>query len=261
MLDHGGLLLDNVHDGQYYLVGVLLGDLLAVLELLDHVLDEFQRHAALQVRSLVAVLEHHVLHVQALCRRRRILHLNGLEEGVALDDALAFRHAQLRVGIAGRLLDDELPVAQGLAVLQYGRVGGGAAVVGLDIVWVELDGLVGVGNRIAVRLELDVCLGAVGVERGLLVVALDSLRVEVEGGGIVLLLEGVVALVLELRGLVLRAHGQRQMREVCEARHGVCTVGSRDGRVQVEKRRCAPGSCYGRQMVKRSQLSSLLVHE
>lgn len=209
MLDHGRLPLDNVHDGHNDHVGVLLRNLLAVLELLDHVLDELERHAlARQHRALVALLERHVLQVEPLSGRRRILDLNGLQKGIPLDDALALGHAQLGVGIVGGLADDELPVAKGLAVLQNRRVCRGAAVVCLDIVWVELDCLVGVGDSIAIRLKLDVCLGAVCIQRGLLVVELDGLCVELKRGRVVLLLEGVVALVLELRGLVLRAHGR-----------------------------------------------------
>jgi hypothetical protein len=43
-LDHGGFLLDQVHDGQYDLENVLPRDLLPILEPLDHVLDELERH-------------------------------------------------------------------------------------------------------------------------------------------------------------------------------------------------------------------------
>ena len=129
VLHHCRLLLDNIHDGHDDLVGVLLGQLLAVLELLNHVLDELERHALLECGPLVALLEHHVLDVEALCGRRRILDLDGLEEGVALDDLFAFCHAQFRVRIARRLLDDDFPVAQGFAVLENGSVCRGAAVV------------------------------------------------------------------------------------------------------------------------------------
>ncbi|KAF2826569.1 hypothetical protein CC86DRAFT_32240, partial [Ophiobolus disseminans] len=209
VLDHGGLRLDDVHDGQDDLVGVLLGQLLAVLEALHHVGDEGGRHGAGQRGAVVAGLEQHVVDVEALCGRRGVVDLDGLEEGVALDDALAFRHAQLRVGVGGGLADDELPVAQGLAVLENGRVGRGAAVVGLDAIGVERECAVGVLDGIAIRLELDVCLGAVGVEGGLLVVERNSLRVQGEGGGVVVLLEGLVAPVLELGSLFLRVpHGE-----------------------------------------------------
>ena len=224
VLDHGRLLLDNVHDGQDDLVGVLLGQLLAIFEPLDHVLDELLRHAALELGAVVVGLEQHVLDVEAFSGRGRVVDLDGLEEGIALDDALALGHAQLRVGVGGGLFGDQPPVAQGLAVLEHGRVGRGAAVVGLDIGGVELDGLVCVGDCVAVRLELEVCLRAVGVERGLRGVELDGARVQVEGGGIVVLLEGLVAPVLELDSvfiLVRGAHGACCCCS-CGRPHGVC---------------------------------------
>ena len=44
VLDHGGLLLDNVHDRDDDLVDVLLGQLLSVLKSLNHVFDKLQCH-------------------------------------------------------------------------------------------------------------------------------------------------------------------------------------------------------------------------
>jgi hypothetical protein len=129
ILDHGRFLLDDVHDGQYYLVGILLGQLLAVLEPLDHVLDELDRHLAFQLWAVVLGFEGHVLDIQPFCRRGSIVDLDGLQEGISLDDALTLGHAQLRVRIVRGLLYDELPIAEGFAVLEHGRVRRGAAVV------------------------------------------------------------------------------------------------------------------------------------
>lgn len=53
MLDHSGLFLDNVHYGDDDLVDILLGQLLSVLEPLNHVFDELQRHLVSQLRAIV----------------------------------------------------------------------------------------------------------------------------------------------------------------------------------------------------------------
>lgn len=132
VFDHGGLLLDDVHDGDDDLIDVLFGQLLSGLESLNHVVDELNRHLVLELGAVVRGIDYHVLEVQALCGRGRILDFNGLEEGVSLDNLVALGHAQLCVGIVGGLLGDELPVAEGLAMLEDGRVGRGAAVVCLD---------------------------------------------------------------------------------------------------------------------------------
>ena len=53
MLDHSGFFLDNVHYGDDDLVDILLGQLLSVLEPLNHVFDELQRHLVSQLRAIV----------------------------------------------------------------------------------------------------------------------------------------------------------------------------------------------------------------
>ena len=53
VLDHGGLLLDNVHDGDDDLVDVLLSQLLSILKSLNHVLYEFEGHLILELCAVV----------------------------------------------------------------------------------------------------------------------------------------------------------------------------------------------------------------
>lgn len=53
VLDHGGLLLDNVHDGDDDLVDVLLGQLLSVLKSFNHVLYELEGHLVLELCAVV----------------------------------------------------------------------------------------------------------------------------------------------------------------------------------------------------------------
>ena len=50
---HGRFLLDEIHHSQDDLVDVYLCQLLAVLETLNHVLDEFQCHAISQFCAIV----------------------------------------------------------------------------------------------------------------------------------------------------------------------------------------------------------------
>lgn len=53
VLDHGGLLFDNVHDGDDDLVDVLLGQLLSVLKSFNHVLYELECHLVLELCAVV----------------------------------------------------------------------------------------------------------------------------------------------------------------------------------------------------------------
>ena len=131
VLDHGWLLLHNIHDGDDDLVDVLLCQLLSVLEPLNHVLDELQCHLVFELCAIVGSVHHHMFQIEALGSRWRIFDFDGFEEGISLDDLFTFDHAQLRVGIVGRLLDDELPVAESFAVLENGSVRRGATVESL----------------------------------------------------------------------------------------------------------------------------------
>src|SRR5690242_11973717 len=158
VLDHCRLLLGDVHDCENDLVGILLGNLLAVLEPLDHVFDEVECHLVFQLCTIVSAFHDHVLNVKPFCDRRCVLDLDSLQEGVPLDNPFALDHAQLRSRIVGCFLDDNLPVPQGIAVLQNEGVGRGAAVVCLDIVGVELDRLVGVCNSKSICLDFQVGL-------------------------------------------------------------------------------------------------------
>jgi hypothetical protein len=87
---------------------------------------------------------------------------------------------------------------------------------------------------VACRLAGTTDLGAVREERGLLVVGINGLGVPLDGGGPVLVLEGLVALVFELGGFSRRTP------------HGVAGVTgrAREGAVEVSatgRRACGSG--------------------
>ena len=63
MLDHGGFLLDNVHDSDDDLVDVFLSQLLSVLEPLNHVFDKLQSHLISQLCAIVCGVHSHVFEV------------------------------------------------------------------------------------------------------------------------------------------------------------------------------------------------------
>ena len=75
----------------------------------------------------------------------------------------------------------------------------------LDVVFVEFDGFCCISNGIAVRLEFDVGLGAIAVERGICIVSVYRLGVEIHSRDPVMPSEGLVALDFQSRcgGLVL----------------------------------------------------------
>jgi hypothetical protein len=158
MLNHRGLFSGDVHDCQDDLVGVLFGNLLAGLESLDHVFNKLECHLVTQLCAIVSALQDHVVDVKTLCNGRCVVNLDGLQEGVALDDLLAFYHAQLRGRIIRSLLDNELPIPQSIAMLQYQSIGRGTAVVGLDVIGIELNRLVCVRDCEAVSFDFQVGL-------------------------------------------------------------------------------------------------------
>lgn len=81
--------------------------------------------------------------------------------------------------------------------LHYSRVRDGAAVIGLDILRIELEGLRRVGDSETVGLGLDVGLGAVAEEGRVLVVLGYGVSVVLDCGGEVMVFEGLVALEFE----------------------------------------------------------------
>ena len=62
-LHHGWLLLHQLHDGYDYLEDILPRQLFAILEPLNHILDELQCHFLLQLRSIVRRIHHHVFQI------------------------------------------------------------------------------------------------------------------------------------------------------------------------------------------------------
>lgn len=149
-LDHGGLLVDNVLDSEQDLVDILLMDALAILESLNHVVNKLLCHLVSKLHAIVAVIYHHVVQIQTLGGGWCVCDLDGLEEGVALDNLLAGIMLQFCRLVAGLLLDDNLPVVDGVCMSENGRVGHCSSVVSLDEIAVEFYRLGGIGHSITV---------------------------------------------------------------------------------------------------------------
>ena len=66
-LDHGGLLIDKLGDGQDNLEDVFSVNRLAVLEPLSHVVNELLSHnTVFETSAIVAVVNKHVIEIEAL---------------------------------------------------------------------------------------------------------------------------------------------------------------------------------------------------
>lgn len=158
VLNHCRLVVHQLLDREDDLVNVFFVKPLPVLESFNHVVDKLLGHLIAQPRAIILFIDGHVLQVQALRSRRRILDLNGLEESIALDNLLAFGVLKLGIPVRGILLDDNFPVTQCIAMVEDGRVGDGSTVVGLYIVGIKFERFCGIRDCKPVGLEFNVRL-------------------------------------------------------------------------------------------------------
>lgn len=194
-LNHGGLVVHNVSDGDNDLVDVFLVDELAVLEALDQVVDELLCHLVLlQAHAVVGGIYGHGIDIEPIGGGQLIADFNSGEEGELAHNLLALNKLELGILVIGGDLDAGLEVLDGLLGVQDGGVGGSATVVGLDRMegfrlatarvcdyfsregdkgaavsartwtyldkaWVKLNGFCGIANSISVCfcLEMGLC--------------------------------------------------------------------------------------------------------
>lgn len=157
-LDHGGLVVHKLLHSQDYLENVFPVQVLAILEPLNHVVDELLGHLVSKLGTIVAGVNSHVFQIQAFCCRGCISHLDGLEEGIALDQLLTCVVLDLCGSVAWLLLDDNLPVVDGVRVSENCRVCDCSSVVCLDEIRVHFYRLGCIGYCVSIGLKLDVCL-------------------------------------------------------------------------------------------------------
>jgi hypothetical protein len=81
----------------------------------------------------------------------------------------------------------------GIAVFEDCGIGDGSSIVGLGEGRVELDGFGCICDGVAIRFELYVGLGTVGVEGGFVGIGFDGFGIEFYGGGPVMVLERFIA--------------------------------------------------------------------
>lgn len=244
-LYHSCLVIDNLLDCQDDLIDVFLVDLLSILEPFQHIPYEVRSHVLFQPSPVIVGFNNHRVQVQTLCRRWLISRVNSLKEGNSLDNLLALCQLELSILVVRRFPDDRLEVPECIFSFQNCSIGNCPAVVGLhgsqllehlpsykreatylDEVWIELNCLCSICNRIPIRFGLDVCLSIpnqsreqvfcspstylrpVGIICRLLVVQLYGLGVEINSGRPVVRSKGFVAIVLEGDSLLLGgSHG------------------------------------------------------
>lgn len=132
-LNHGGLVVHNVPDGNNDLIDVFLVDQLAVLEPLDHVVDKLLCHLVLlQAHAVVGSIDGHRIDIETLGGGQLITDFDSGEEGELAHDLLALDQLELGILVIGGDLDAGLEVLDGFLGVQDGGVGGSATVVSLD---------------------------------------------------------------------------------------------------------------------------------
>lgn len=99
-LDHSRLIIDQLRDGQYNLVDVLLVYLLAVLESLYHIIDELLCHFASEFHTIVVSIDSDRVHIKALGRRWPICNLDSGEEIELAHNLLALDELEFGILVA-----------------------------------------------------------------------------------------------------------------------------------------------------------------
>ncbi len=132
-LDHGGLIVEDLLDSQEDLVDVFLGNLLAVLESLNHVVDKFLCHFIPKLGTIIVVFEEHGSNIQALGGRGLITNLDGGIEGKLPYNLLALLQLQPRIFIGRVKADTFLEIFDSLLRAQDGGSGKTSAVVSLVV--------------------------------------------------------------------------------------------------------------------------------
>lgn len=132
-LNHGGLIIYNVSDGDDDLVNVFLVDQFAALEALNHVVDKLLCHLIpFEAHAIVRSIHCHGLDIEALSSRQLIPDFDSGEEGELAHNLLALNKLELGILVIGGNLDASLEILDGFLGVQDGGVGGSATVVGLD---------------------------------------------------------------------------------------------------------------------------------
>lgn len=157
-LDHCGFLVDNVLDSKNDLVNVFARELLPILESLNHVVDEFLSHLVSKLRAVVAGFDSHLIEIETLSGRGCFRDLDGLEKSISLDELLTSIELNLGDLVVWILLDDYLPVVDGIAVFEYGGVSDRSSVVCLDKGGVDIYGVRRICYCKSVCFELNVRL-------------------------------------------------------------------------------------------------------
>ena len=134
-LHHRGLLVHDLLDSHDDLVDEFLVDLLAVLEPLDHVVNELLRHLVLDLYAVVVRFDSDSIEVEAFGGRGLVAHFYGSVEVELSHDLLAFGKLELRVLVVGVQLRAFLEIFEGILGLENGGVGDGTAEISLDRAW------------------------------------------------------------------------------------------------------------------------------
>ena len=130
--NHCRLRIDKVLHCLYNLEDIFAMYLLAVLEPLEHIVNELLRHLGAQPHAIVLVVHGHRIDIQLLERGGRVTNLDGLFESLPSHKLLAVRQFQFRIAVIGFFLHDSLEVLQGLPVVQDSSVGQGTSPVCLS---------------------------------------------------------------------------------------------------------------------------------
>ena len=113
-LDHGGLVVHKILDGDDDLVDIFAVDLLACLETLNHVVNELLGHLVAQSHTIISWLDSHRFQVETLGRGWFIANLDSSKESQLSHNLLAFFQLESSILVVGVEGDACLKIIDGV---------------------------------------------------------------------------------------------------------------------------------------------------
>lgn len=128
-LHHRRLVVYNVLYSLDNLEDIFAVNVLAILEPLDHIIDELLRHLTPKAHTIIVILHLDSIDVQALKCGRRVGDLNGLLKFYTTDELLTLCQLDLRILVVWLPLDDGLEIPKGSLIVEDGGFGKGTSPV------------------------------------------------------------------------------------------------------------------------------------
>lgn len=131
-LNHGRLIIDDLLSRNYNLVGVFFMDLLATLEALDHIVNEFLCHGVFEMHSVVIRFNRDRINIDTLGCGGFVANIDGGIKVMLSHNLLAVGQLKLGIFVVRVEFNAFLEVFDGVLGFENSGIGNGAAEVCLE---------------------------------------------------------------------------------------------------------------------------------